>query len=221
MYALKRIAAYAIDMALVYTPLAALIGYGEAPFMGQLSPHLHMFASLGAIGLRLRRADSHQWRLDRADRVLAWQVHHVLERQRRRRRPSRNRPGHSPRDHQGRLAGLLLRHDLRPSRPGHSRADLLRRVARPRCRRPEALRPHRDAEELAEVSPRAGQTQSPLTLRQSTIERRHPRANISDRPGFVAGQLESRRRSRRPSRSLESALDSRQTILPGSNAASP
>ena len=49
MYVLKRIAAYAIDMALVYTPLAALIGYGEAPFMGRLSPHFHMFASLGAM----------------------------------------------------------------------------------------------------------------------------------------------------------------------------
>ena len=49
MYALKRIAAYAIDMALVYMPLAALIGYSEAPFMAKLSPHLHMFASLGAM----------------------------------------------------------------------------------------------------------------------------------------------------------------------------
>ncbi len=49
MYALKRIAAYAIDMALVYMPLAALIGYSKTPFMGRLSPHLHLFGSLGAM----------------------------------------------------------------------------------------------------------------------------------------------------------------------------
>jgi uncharacterized RDD family membrane protein YckC len=50
MYALKRIAAYVIDMVLVYTPLAALIGLGETPFLSRLSPHLHMFATLGATG---------------------------------------------------------------------------------------------------------------------------------------------------------------------------
>ena len=49
MYALKRIAAYAIDMILVYTPLAAVIGYGESPFMGALSAHFQLFASLGAM----------------------------------------------------------------------------------------------------------------------------------------------------------------------------
>ena len=51
MYALKRIAAYVIDMILVWTPLAALIGYDEAPFLGRLSPQFHIFARLGATAL--------------------------------------------------------------------------------------------------------------------------------------------------------------------------
>jgi uncharacterized RDD family membrane protein YckC len=50
MYVLKRIAAYVIDMALVYAPLTALIGFGEAPFVPRISPHLHIFAMLGATG---------------------------------------------------------------------------------------------------------------------------------------------------------------------------
>jgi uncharacterized RDD family membrane protein YckC len=48
MYALKRIAAYAIDMALVYMPLAALLGYGDAALIGRLSPHLRTFAAFGS-----------------------------------------------------------------------------------------------------------------------------------------------------------------------------
>lgn len=53
MYPLKRIAAYVIDMAVVYTPLAVLIGFGEVPFLDQISTHLHMIASVGASALAM------------------------------------------------------------------------------------------------------------------------------------------------------------------------
>jgi uncharacterized RDD family membrane protein YckC len=53
MYALKRIAAYMIDMMLVYSPLAALIGMGEAPLLGRIPLHLHLFGSLGASAVAL------------------------------------------------------------------------------------------------------------------------------------------------------------------------
>jgi uncharacterized RDD family membrane protein YckC len=53
MYALKRIAAYVIDMVLVWAPLAALVGYGEASFLGRFSPRLHMIGALGTWGLSL------------------------------------------------------------------------------------------------------------------------------------------------------------------------
>jgi uncharacterized RDD family membrane protein YckC len=53
MYALKRIAAYAIDMVLIYAPLATLVGYGREPVMARIQPHMHMFASLGASAVSL------------------------------------------------------------------------------------------------------------------------------------------------------------------------
>lgn len=53
MYALKRIVAYAIDMILVYSPLAALIGYGEFMIGERFSPHLRLFGMLGAWGLSM------------------------------------------------------------------------------------------------------------------------------------------------------------------------
>jgi uncharacterized RDD family membrane protein YckC len=53
MYALKRIAAYAIDMALVWAPLGAMVEFGEASgAMGFLS-RLHMIGSLGIWGLTI------------------------------------------------------------------------------------------------------------------------------------------------------------------------
>ncbi len=52
MYALKRIAAYAIDMALVWAPLGLLLEFGE-PLMERASLHFHLLATLGACGFTL------------------------------------------------------------------------------------------------------------------------------------------------------------------------
>jgi uncharacterized RDD family membrane protein YckC len=52
MYALKRMAAYAVDMALVWGPLAFLIGFGESAIL-RASPRLHGFSLLGASGFTL------------------------------------------------------------------------------------------------------------------------------------------------------------------------
>jgi uncharacterized RDD family membrane protein YckC len=51
MYALKRIAAYAIDMILVIGPLSALITYGEVWLLKGLPIPLHGFAGFGRIGI--------------------------------------------------------------------------------------------------------------------------------------------------------------------------
>jgi uncharacterized RDD family membrane protein YckC len=51
MYALKRIAAYAIDIALVWSPIVLLLEFG--PEMEWASPRLQMFASFGAWGFTL------------------------------------------------------------------------------------------------------------------------------------------------------------------------
>ncbi len=51
MYVLKRFAAYAIDIALVWTLGALLIWF--LPSMEEFSPRFHMFASLGAWGFTL------------------------------------------------------------------------------------------------------------------------------------------------------------------------
>ena len=48
MYALKRFAAYAIDVALVWTPIALLLEF--TPLMAGFSPRIHMFATFGAWG---------------------------------------------------------------------------------------------------------------------------------------------------------------------------
>jgi len=53
MYPLKRIAAYIIDMVLVWAPITALIAYVEAALVGQVSPHLHMFAAMGGWGFSI------------------------------------------------------------------------------------------------------------------------------------------------------------------------
>ena len=157
MYALKRIAAYADRHGLGIHAAGRLDRLRRGPVHGADFTSFSHVRNAGGDGFCVRRADPGQRHLDRTDRAFARQVHHVLERERRRRRPSRHRSGYSARDHQGRLAGLLLRHDLCPSRPGHARADLLRRLARPRRRGPETLRPVRDPEKLAEVPPRTGQ----------------------------------------------------------------
>ncbi len=52
MYALKRIAAYAIDLALVWTPMALLLEFGE-PLVEGSSSRLHLILSLGAWGLTI------------------------------------------------------------------------------------------------------------------------------------------------------------------------
>jgi uncharacterized RDD family membrane protein YckC len=52
MYALKRIAAYAIDTALVWTPIALLLEFSDSLFEGS-SPRLLMLASLGAWGFTI------------------------------------------------------------------------------------------------------------------------------------------------------------------------
>ena len=53
MYALKRIAAYAIDVAIFWLPMTLLIHFGESPIVGDLPPHFHMIAVLGSWGLSI------------------------------------------------------------------------------------------------------------------------------------------------------------------------
>jgi uncharacterized RDD family membrane protein YckC len=53
MYALKRIAAYVIDMVLVWMPLAVMVGMGDATFVREGSPHLHMLAALASWGFTI------------------------------------------------------------------------------------------------------------------------------------------------------------------------
>jgi uncharacterized RDD family membrane protein YckC len=53
MYPLKRIAAYIIDLALVWAPLTALIGYGEVPLAGRLPARMRMMAAMGGWGLSI------------------------------------------------------------------------------------------------------------------------------------------------------------------------
>ena len=52
-YALKRIAAYIIDFALIYMPVTVLLTFGQAMLFTGISPHLHMFAALGSWGISI------------------------------------------------------------------------------------------------------------------------------------------------------------------------
>jgi uncharacterized RDD family membrane protein YckC len=52
-YTLKRIAAYAIDLAIVWAPLGLLIELGEGAVLGRFSPRFRMISLLGAYGLGL------------------------------------------------------------------------------------------------------------------------------------------------------------------------
>src|SRR5262249_26434409 len=53
MYALKRMVAYAIDLILLYTPLASALAYGEMKLMGSLPAAAHAPVGIGAWGLSL------------------------------------------------------------------------------------------------------------------------------------------------------------------------
>jgi uncharacterized RDD family membrane protein YckC len=53
MYALKRIAAYALDIAIFWLPMTLLMSFGEAPFVKDLPPHFHLIAMLGSWGLSI------------------------------------------------------------------------------------------------------------------------------------------------------------------------
>jgi uncharacterized RDD family membrane protein YckC len=53
MYALKRIAAYMIDFALIYTPLASLIALGQGTVLGGAPSHFHMFAATAGWGISI------------------------------------------------------------------------------------------------------------------------------------------------------------------------
>jgi uncharacterized RDD family membrane protein YckC len=53
MYALKRIAAYAIDVAIFWLPITLLISFGEAPIVADMPPQFHMIAALGSWGLSI------------------------------------------------------------------------------------------------------------------------------------------------------------------------
>jgi uncharacterized RDD family membrane protein YckC len=48
-YALKRMAAYAIDLALVWAPMGLLLEFGQ-PLLKNIQPHLQMFTWIGAWG---------------------------------------------------------------------------------------------------------------------------------------------------------------------------
>ncbi len=52
-YALKRIAAYIIDFALIYTPITILLTFGQGKLFEGISPHLHMFAAMGSWGISI------------------------------------------------------------------------------------------------------------------------------------------------------------------------
>jgi uncharacterized RDD family membrane protein YckC len=52
-YALKRIFAYLIDFALIYTPLAGLLTIGHASLFAMIPERLQMFAGLGSWGISL------------------------------------------------------------------------------------------------------------------------------------------------------------------------
>ena len=53
MYALKRIAAYAIDIAIFWLPMTLLVNFGEGPFEEDLPRRFHMIAMLGSWGLSI------------------------------------------------------------------------------------------------------------------------------------------------------------------------
>jgi uncharacterized RDD family membrane protein YckC len=53
MYALKRIAAYAIDVAIFWLPMTVLINLGEAPFEDNMPPRFHMIAAIVSAGLSI------------------------------------------------------------------------------------------------------------------------------------------------------------------------
>ncbi len=52
-YALKRIVAYFIDFALIYTPMTSLLSFGQATLFAGIPPHLHMFAAMGSWGVSI------------------------------------------------------------------------------------------------------------------------------------------------------------------------
>ncbi len=52
-YALKRIAAYIIDFAVIYMPITFLMEFGQATFVTGIPPHLHMFAAMGSWGVSI------------------------------------------------------------------------------------------------------------------------------------------------------------------------
>ena len=53
MYALKRIAAYAIDIAILWLPMTLLFNFGEGPFEEDVPRRFHMIAMLGSWGLSI------------------------------------------------------------------------------------------------------------------------------------------------------------------------
>jgi uncharacterized RDD family membrane protein YckC len=53
MYALKRIAAYAIDIAIFWLPMTLLVNFGEGPFEEDLPRRFHMIAMLASWGLSI------------------------------------------------------------------------------------------------------------------------------------------------------------------------
>jgi uncharacterized RDD family membrane protein YckC len=52
-YALKRIGAFIIDLALLYAPLSFLFSFGEASLFARIPEGLHVFAGWGSLGLSL------------------------------------------------------------------------------------------------------------------------------------------------------------------------
>ena len=53
MYALKRMAAYAIDLILLYTPIAAALAYGEMRLLSFLPVSAHVPLGIGAWGISI------------------------------------------------------------------------------------------------------------------------------------------------------------------------
>ncbi len=53
MYALKRMAAYVIDLVILFTPITAAITYGETQLLPIVPVHFHFLAGLGGMGVSI------------------------------------------------------------------------------------------------------------------------------------------------------------------------
>jgi uncharacterized RDD family membrane protein YckC len=53
MYALKRMAAYVIDLVILFSPIAAAVAYGEARLLHLIPEHFHVLSTFGGWGISI------------------------------------------------------------------------------------------------------------------------------------------------------------------------